>query len=148
MDKSTKITISSRDSYKTQGKTHIKNDVKSNWDEVNESKNVTLCHLKAINHVFRTGQDNTKQAHERLIRALDEDKSVLPNLILTQKNQKPVDSITKLPKTRPVCLTRTSYNQCANDYLCYLTGASIKGNPSREAISTEDNLAGIDCLSK
>ena len=79
---------------------------------------------------------------------MDEDKTVIPNLILTQKNQKPIDPVTKLPKTRPVCLTRTSYNQRANDYLCWITGASIKGNPTKEAISTEDNIAGIDKLNQ
>ena len=85
---------------------------------------------------------------DRLTKAMDEDKTVIPNIILTQKNQKPIDPVTKLPKTRPVCLTRTSYNQRANDYLCWITGASIKGNPTKEAISTEDNIAGIDKLNQ
>ena len=126
-DKSTEITISSRESYTQQGQPHIANDVKANWDQVMESKKVTLCHLRALNHIIETGQDHPKSEKERLVKAIDEDKTVIPNLILMQKNQNPLDPKTGQPKTRPVCLTRTSYNQRANEYLCYLTGASKKG---------------------
>ena len=65
-DKSTELTISSRESYKLQGQPHVQNDIKSNWDEVMESKKVTLCHIKALNHVFQTGTDHPKSKRKGL----------------------------------------------------------------------------------
>ena len=130
-DKSTEITISSRESYSAQGIVHTQNDTKATWDDVEESKKVTLCHLRTLNQIFQTGDNHSQNEKDRLTKAMDEDKTVIPNIILTQKNQKPIDPVTKLPKTRPVCLTRTSYNQRANDYLCWITGASLKGNPTK-----------------
>ena len=43
-DKSTEITISSRESYSAQGIVHTQNDIKATWEDVEESKKVTLCH--------------------------------------------------------------------------------------------------------
>ena len=58
-DKSSKITISSRESYSAQGIVHTQNDTKATWDDVEESKKVTLCHLRTLNEVFEMGDNHS-----------------------------------------------------------------------------------------
>ena len=98
--------------------------------------------------MFKVEENQSKSARERLIRDMNEDRTIVPDLILTQENQKLVHQVTRLPKTCPVCLTRTSFNQRANDYLCHLIGAPIKSDKSAECISTEDTLSGVDRLNE
>ena len=139
------MTISSRDSYRSQGETHVSKNKIASWKEIEQAKKHSLNHVFALNHIFMTGQDNPNTV-ERLHRDLNEDRTIVPDLILTQKNQKPIDPETGLPKTRPVCLSRVNFNQRANDYLCQLLGAPIKADPTAEANSTEDALSKIDSL--
>ena len=90
------------DSYLSQGDVHIKGDQEVKWEDVYKAKKHALNHVWALNQVFNTGNDHPN-SQERLHRNLNEDRTVVPDLILTHKNKKPIDPITKLPKTRPVC---------------------------------------------
>ena len=139
------MTINSRESYRSQRETHVSKDKLASWKEVEQAKRHSLNHVFALNHIFRTGQDNPNSV-ERLHRDMNEDRTVVPDLILTHKNQKPLDPETNLPKTRPVCLSRVNFNQRANDYLCQLLGAPIKADPTAEANSTEDAPSKVDSL--
>ena len=145
-DKSTEITISSFESYAQQGEPHVAKDRNVTWKEVNLSKREVLCHVKGLNHVFNNGQDNVEKNQERLGKAFVENRTIVPDMILLQKNQKPVDTQTGLPKTRPVCLAKSTFNQRANDHLCMILGATIHSDPTCESISTEDNLSKVDAL--
>ena len=112
---------------------------------MDQAKKQGLNHVFALNHIFKTGQDNPSGV-ERLHRNLNEDRTVVPDLILTHKNQKPLDPETNLPKTRPVCLSRVNFNQRANDYLCQVLGVPIKADPTIESNSTEDALSKVNKL--
>ena len=114
---------------------------------VKKSKSEAIAHVRALNHVFGTGEAHGENNHERTIKAMNQNKTVIPDLILQHKNQKPLDAQGQ-PKTRPVCLSRTTLNQRANYYLCQVIGATIKADPTDESISTEDNIAAINDLNK
>merc|ERR1711954_17894 len=104
-DKSCDITISSMESYLAQGEVHIANDQPAKWEDIDKAKKHALNHVWALNQVFNAGEEYPN-SQNRLQRDINEDRTVVPDLILTQKNQKPIDPTTKLPKTRPVCQSR------------------------------------------
>ena len=64
---------------------------------------------------------------------MNEDKTIISDMILPHKNPKSLDLETGQPKTHPVCLARAKFNSRANDYLCYTLGAPIKADDSPEA---------------
>ena len=69
-------------------------------------------------------------------------------MTLLQKNHKPIDPITGLPKTRPVCEASSTFNQRANGYLVAILGGAIKSDPTCESISTEDHISKVDAFNK
>ena len=84
----------------------------------------------------------------RLKTALHEDITVLADLTLRQKDHKDPDPITGIPKTRPVCEARSTFNQRANGHLVAILGGATQADPTCEAISTEDAISKIDDLNK
>ena len=84
----------------------------------------------------------------RVKKALHEDITTVPNVILYQKDHKPVNPDTGLPATRPVCEARTTFNQRANNHLVTILDGVNKSDPTSESISTEDMIASIDALNK
>ena len=83
----------------------------------------------------------------RLRKALHEEITVIPDLTLMQKDHKKMDE-SVIPKTRPVCEARCTYNQRANGHLAAILGAVIEADPSTEAISTEDAISRLDSINK
>ena len=132
-DKSSEITISSREAYKIQGSVHVSKDKLSSWAEVRKAKAEAISHVKALNHIFNSGQEIGESNQTRLREANNEDRTVIPNVILLHKNQKSLDPKTNQPATRPVCLARTMFIQRANDYLCTFLGAPMKLETTSEA---------------
>ena len=51
-DKSTEITISSMESCIQQGEIHVSKDTPSNWNEVQKTIKVTVCHSIALTKAF------------------------------------------------------------------------------------------------
>ena len=72
---------------------------------------------------------------------MHEDCSIIPNLIMNQKDHKPIDEKTGLPKTIPVCEASSTHNQRLSNLLSDIMAATFESEPSVEAISTEDMLA-------
>ena len=147
-DKSSKNTVSSRESYLEQGATHVKNDLEVTWKIFEKTKREVLAHTRALTNVFNMGEDMGEKGQNRLKRALHEDISVIPNLILNQKDHKDVDKDTGLPKTRPVCEASCTHNQRCSNLLTDIMGATFECEDTSEAISTEDLLSKIDVLNE
>ena len=124
-DKSGELAILTMEAYLEMGKTHVRNVKVASWEEVRDAKHVTLCHIRALSKVFQTGEAHGETSMERTRGALHEDRTILPNLVLSVKNQKPVDPTTKLPKTRPVCQASKTFNMRASGHLCQVLKATI-----------------------
>ena len=147
-DKSNEITISSQESYKSQGDIHTVNDRLATWKDVEESKKVTLCHTRALTKVLNIGTESSSTNRERLTDALHENLTIVSDMIVQQKTHKPIDPETGLPKTRALCLASATFNQRLNGHLVTILGGCIQTEPNSEAISTEDKISKIDKLNK
>ena len=90
-DKSQEITISSYESYMQQGEIHIQKDKLSTWKEVKEDRDMVIDHTKAMSKIFCMGENHGETNQHRLTDALHERQTVLPDLVLQQKDHKPVD---------------------------------------------------------
>merc|ERR1711954_31 len=123
---------------------HTKNDLVVTWKEIKEAKHEVLCHTRALSKVFQIGEAHGEANQDRVRDALHEDRTILPDLVLTQKNQKPLCKETKLPKTRPICQASTTFNMRASGHLCTILGGAIAADETCESISTEDTIAKVD----
>ena len=84
----------------------------------------------------------------RIRSAFHEDSSIVPNLIITQKDHKPIEPNTGLPKTRPVCEASSTHNQRLSDMLSDILAATFDSEDTVEAISTEDMLSKVETLNQ
>ena len=82
----------------------------------------------------------------RLKKAMQEESSVIPNLVMNQKDHKPVDPVTGLPKTCPVCEASTTHNQRPSALLSSIMQATFQSETTCEATSTEDMLSKVQWL--
>ena len=81
------------------------------------------------------GSDLGEAAKGRLRKDLHEDSSVLPNLVINQKDHKLPDPVSGPLKTRPVCRL-----------LAPTTKDLVICEPTKEALGTEDILSKVEAL--
>ena len=75
---------------------------------------------------------------------MHEEACVVANIVMHQKDHKPVDAESGLPKKHPVYGASSTHNQRVSDLLSDILAATFESEESLEAISTEDMLAKID----
>ena len=114
---------------------------------LDKSRREVLAHTRVMSDIFCVGEEHGEKEQRRLRNALHEEISTIPNLILNQKDHKPV-SEEGLPKTRPVCAANSTHNQRLSDLLSDIMNAVFKAEDTAEAISTGDILSKIDKVNK
>ena len=87
-DKSSRNTASTYESYMAQGLPHTSKDPTVSWKTFNIGRKKALSHTKVLSKVFNMGSDQGETAEARLRAAMNEETSVVPNLIMTQKTPK------------------------------------------------------------
>ena len=141
-DKSGKLTISSMDSYLRQGAPHVAGDRKITMKEVRKTQEDVLNHTKMLSEIFMVGQDHGQTNEERLRRAMHEKSTIIPPLVLQQKDHKAIKD--GIPAVRPVCEASRTINQRMSDMLTDVLQAEYATGHTTEAISTEDFLSKIE----
>ena len=136
------------ESYIQQGSVHVQGDTKVEWKDYEKGKRLALADTRCMSKIFQIGQDHGEKEMSRIKNALHEDSSIVPNLIITQKDHKPIDPNTGLPKTRPVCEASSTHNQRLSDMLSDILAATFDSEDIIEAISMEDMLSKIEGLNK
>ena len=102
--------------------------------------------VRVLSQMLGVGQAHGVKNETRLKKALHEDITAVPDLTLRQKDHKEADPNTGIPKTRPVCEAKSTFNQRANGHLVAILKAAVDADPSTEAISTEDTISKLDSL--
>ena len=146
-DKSGKTTVSARDAYRKMGIEHTRNDKKISWQEFLELKERALDHTKALSNVFNIGKEHGNGNETRCRMAMAEDKTVIADLIFTQKDHKPLKE-DGMPHTRPICLASTTFDQRISEHLCRVINAHFQATDKEEteAISTVDMISAVEKL--
>ena len=100
-DKSAKNTVSSTDSYLEHDRVHIK---KTHWTFFDKAWRSTLAHMKCMASIFKVGSSHSEEEAARLKKAMHEESSIIPNLILNQKDHKPLgkDVLPKTSRSQPM----------------------------------------------
>ena len=146
-DKSNKTTISSRESYTKQGEVHTSKDRFASWEEIRETKNLVLCHTKALINVFKVGSSHPEHEETRVRENMMENLTVIPQASLMQKDHKPLNP-DGTPKTRFLCHASTTYNQRLSDLTNDICKGMIDSDSTEELIISEDFLSIVEETNK
>ena len=146
-DKSDKVAVVTSEMYDEMGDVHVDKDKVVDWKKVEEIKEVVNGHLKALNRVFRTGENHGEKAMRRAWRAKEAKATILPLLHLLVKDHKEVGE-GQNPKTRPVCGAATGINGELSEWIADIVEAALQGVDNKEVISTEEMLAHVDRVNK
>ena len=141
-DKSGKFTMSSQESYIAQGETHTKGDKKISWEEVTKIQNEVNCHTRALANVFSISKEWGEKEEERTRKAMQEKSTILPQMLLRQKDHKPLQA-DGLPKTRAMCSASNTINQRVSDLLSDFLYALFQSEENMECKSTENFIYKI-----
>ena len=78
-----------------------------------------------------------------------EDSSVIPDVIFTMKDHKPLQP-NGLPKTRPICQASCTCQQRISEHLCRILKSCFDANREEdtEALSMEDMLSAVEDLNQ
>ena len=122
-------------------------DKEISWDDVTVIQNEVICHSKALCNVFKISNQWGEKEEARTCRAMAEKSTVIPQMVITQKDHKPIQD-DGLPKTRAMCGASQSINQRVSDLLTDVLQALFSSELSNESLSTESYIHKIYKLNK
>ena len=81
-EKSAKNTVSTRESYLAQGEPHVTKAKVVKWQDFDKGRREALAHTKVMSNIFCIGEAYGEKNQLRVRKALHEDSSVIPSLVM------------------------------------------------------------------
>ena len=147
-DKSGRLSVMTRDTYKKAGLAHTLRDREASWQEVKESQRELNGHVSMVIKVFRIGSywDHGPRVRET---TMGEDMAICPMSLLFKDHKGWSASSGTAPPTRPVVGGHMGINmhlsELVSDILDPVVGTYVGG---REIISTEDMVARAELVNE
>ena len=133
-DKSSKLVVTDKETYKKMGEEHTKKDREVSKEEVEKMEKCLNSHTVAWSVMFRSGQDHDHEA--RIISSKTSSSGNVSSLYLMYKDHKPGN------KTRPVATGHSSNTIGLSNAISEVTEAvSRTEEDPYNVVSSEDMLA-------
>merc|ERR1711954_170070 len=124
---------------------HVCKDTPVTWKEVDEARSQVAKHMKALYNIYNPGKNWGEEEEGRTRRVLMEQVTIVPPVIIHQKDHKDVDENGD-PSTRAICNASITFNQRVTDLLNDQLVAILNVGKTDECISTEEFLHSIESL--
>ena len=119
------------------------NVCKIDWGTVEETQRIIKGHLRALNLIFRPGQNTNSE--DRVWQAKELRSTTIPVVSLLVKDHKELTE-TGEPQVRPVCGVSSSINGDMSEWLSSILYALADNPDGAVVISSEEMLGKIDDL--
>ena len=145
-DKSGRLAIMTRDSYRAAGLHHTRKDKEVGWGEIKESQKEINGYVSMMIKVFKIGGS---WRHGQRVREtmLGESLSICPMSLLFKDHKGWSASDGTIPPTRPVVGGHCGINMHLSEIVSDILDPVVSNyQGGREIISTEDGLARVEGL--
>ena len=148
-DKSSKLSIETKESYVKAAQTHIEGDIVTDAKECDKIEKMFNGYAKGMRRFLMAGESHGQASVKRVVEAVTTEKTTVPPMFLFGKDHKPIEDPTQGPKRRSVvgCSEGPAF-RFTNMVSELLNAVSDAEEWDGECRSTEELQAAIEDLNE